>query len=218
VVRAIERVALRHAAPEARAGWLRRAALFAGGSEEGKRQRVEVLLRALAVRPEVDLVHSLSDALRDLLSTAIDDREILELRVERALASLLPKIDGPEGARIAIACAVSALRTFGSARVALSALERAVESDGDLEEFSQLFDDAPSLAEEPSAGTAFIAKLVDLAAQKFGGAGAAALDLASRMAAARGDRAAEAHLLVAAAKKDPENLALVRRAEASARS
>jgi len=217
VVRAIERVALKHAAPEARAGWLRRAALFAGGSEEGKRQRVEVLLRALAVRPDVDLVHSLSDALRDLLSTAIDDREILELRFERALASLLPKIDGPEGARIAIACAVSALRTFGSARVALSALERAVESDGDLEEYSQLFDDAPSLAQEPSAGSAFIAKLLDLAAQKFGGAGAAALDLASRMAAARGDRPAEAHLLVAAAKKDPENLPLVRRAEASAR-
>ena len=64
VVRAIERVALKHPTPEARAGWLRRAALFAGSSDEGKRQRVEVLLRALAVRPSVDLVQALSDALR----------------------------------------------------------------------------------------------------------------------------------------------------------
>jgi len=218
VVRAIERVASKHSAPEARAGWLRRAALFAGPSEEGKRQRVEVLLRALAVRPEVDLVHSLSDALRALLSTAIDDREILELRFERALASLLPKVDGPEGARIAIACAVAALRTFGSARVALSALDRAVQSDGDLEEFAQLFDDAPALAAEGAGGAEFAAHLVDLAAQKFGGAGPTVLDLASRIAGALGNRPAEAHLLVAAAKKDPENLELVRRAEAAARA
>src|SRR5206468_5542800 len=71
VVRAMERVALKHSAPEARAGWLRRAALFAGSSEEGKRQRVEVLLRALAVRPSVELVQSLSDSLRALLTTSI---------------------------------------------------------------------------------------------------------------------------------------------------
>ncbi len=69
VVRAIERVALKHPTPEARAGWLRRAALFAGSSEEGKRQRVEVLLRALSVRPEVELVQSLSESLRELLVT-----------------------------------------------------------------------------------------------------------------------------------------------------
>ncbi|HWZ90557.1 MAG TPA: hypothetical protein VNW92_16960, partial [Polyangiaceae bacterium] len=218
VVRAIERVALKHAAPEARASWLRRAALFAGPSEEGKRQRVEVLLRALAVRPEVDLVHSLSEALRDLLTAAIDDREILELRFERALGSLLPKVDGPEGARIAIACAVAALRTFGSARVALLALDRAVHSDGDLEEFAQVFEDAPALAAEGTAGAEFVVRLLELAAQKFGGAGPTVLDLASRMAGALGNRSAEAHLLVAAAKKDPENIELVRRAESSARA
>jgi len=44
------------------------------------------------------------------------------------------------------------------------------------------------------------------------------LDLASRVAGALGNRPAEAHLLVAAAKKDPENVELVRRAQASARS
>jgi cellulose synthase operon protein C len=217
VVRAIERVALKHSAPEVRAGWLRRAALFAGPSEEGKRQRVEVLLRALAVQPEVDLVHALSEALRELLTMAIDDREFLELRFERALVSLFPKIEGPEGARIAIACAVAGLRTFGSARVALSALERAVECDGDLEEFAQVFDDAPAFAAEP-AGAEFVAHLIDLAAQKFGGAGPTVLDLASRIAGALGNRSAEAHLLVAAAKKDPEKVELVRRAEGSARA
>jgi len=218
VVRAIERVALKHSTPEARAGWLRRAALFAGSSEEGKRQRVEVLLRALSVRPAVELVQSLSDSLRALLLTSIDDRETLELRFDRAISSLLPKMDGPEGARISIACAIAALETFGSARVAVTALARAVSCDGDLEEFTQLYSYAASLAAVGAGGTALVASLVDLAAQKFGGAGPTVLDLGARLATALGDHRSEARLLVAAAKKEPENISLVRRAEASARA
>ncbi len=218
VVRAIERVALKHSTPEARAGWLRRAALFAGPSEEGKRQRVEVLLRALSVRPEVELVQSLSDALRALLATSIDDREMLELRFEKAVTQLLPKIDGPEGARIAIACAIGALETFGAARLAVAALSRAILCDGDLEEFTQMFTYAPSLSAVGAGGAGFVTSLVDLAGQKFGGAGPTVLDLGARIAAALGDASSEGKLLVAAAKKEPENTGLVRRAEASARA
>ncbi|HKO47059.1 MAG TPA: hypothetical protein VJV79_05010 [Polyangiaceae bacterium] len=218
VVRAIERVALKHPTPEARAGWLRRAALFAGSSEEGKRQRVEVLLRALSVRPAVELVQALADALRALLPSAIDDREALELRFDKAISSLLPKMDGPEGARVSIACAIAALEIFGSARVAVSALSRAVQCDGDLEEFTQLFSYAASLAAVGAGGSALVESLVDLAGQKFGGAGPTVLDLGARVATALGDHRSEARLLVAAAKKEPENISLVRRAEASARS
>ena len=218
VVRAIERVALKHHTPEARAGWLRRAALFAGSSEEGRRQRVEVLLRALSVRPEVELVQSLSEALRALLAMSIDDREMLELRFEKAVTLLLPKVDGPEGARIAIACAIGALETFGSGSLAVTALSRAVQCDGDLEEFSQMFPYATSLSAVGAGGPSFVERLVDLAGQKFGGAGPTVLDLGARLAAALGDAASEGKLLVAAAKKEPENVSLVRRAESSARA
>ncbi|HET7545739.1 MAG TPA: hypothetical protein VFK05_37985, partial [Polyangiaceae bacterium] len=218
VVRAIERVALKHATPEARAGWLRRAALFAGSSEEGKRQRVEVLLRALSVRPEVELVRSLSESLRVLLESSSEDRELLELRFDKAISSLLPKMDGPEGARISIACAIAALETFGSAKVAVAALSRAVQCDGDVEEFTQLFSYTGSLAAVGGGGAVLVARLLELAAQKFGGAGPTVLDLGARLAASLGDRRAEARLLVAAAKKEPENASLVRRAEASARA
>jgi tetratricopeptide (TPR) repeat protein len=218
VVRAIERVALKHSAPDVRAAWLRRAALFTGNTEEGKRQRVEVLLRALSVRPEMAVVHSLAEALRALLVTAKDDREMLELRFEKAVSLLLPKMDGPEGARIALACAAAALSTFGSARLAVSALSRAVKCDGDIEEYAQLFGDAARLT-APGAGAAeFVLSLVDLAGQKFGGAGVTVLDLGARIAGALGDRAAETRLLVIAAKKEPENTNLVRRAEAAARA
>jgi tetratricopeptide (TPR) repeat protein len=218
VVRAIERVAEKHGTPEARAAWLRRAAQFAGSSEEGKRQRVEVLLRALSVRPEVELVEALSEALRGLLATSNDDRDMLELRFETAISLLLPKGDGPDGARIAIACAVSALETFGSARVAVSALSRAVECAGDLPEFARLFSYVTSLTAVGAGAAAFVASLVGLAAQKFGGAGPTLLDLGARLSTALGDHRSEAKLLVAAAKKEPENISLVRRAEASARS
>ncbi|MEO7034474.1 MAG: hypothetical protein ABI548_11270 [Polyangiaceae bacterium] len=218
VVRAIERVALKHSAPDVRSGWLRRAALFAGTSEEGRRQRVEVLLRALSVRPEVEVVLALSEALRALLTTNSDDREMLELRFEKAISLLLPKMDGPEGARIALACAGAALEIFGSPRIALSALSRAVRCDGDIEEYAQLFDAAPKLAEPGTGGAEFIAGLVELAGQKFGGAGTPVLDLGARIAAALGDAGAEARLLVTAATKEPENTGLVRRAEASARA
>jgi len=218
VVRAIERVALKHPTPEARAGWLRRAALFAGSSEEGMRQRIEVLLRALSVRPEAELVQSLSEALRALLATSIEDRDTLELRFDKAIAALLPKMDGPEGARIAIACAIAALETFGSAQVAVSALSRAAQCDGDLEEFAQLFSYTASLAAVGAGGAALVASLVELASQKFGGAGPTLLDLGARLAGAMGDQRSEARLLVAAAKKEPENTSLVRRAETSART
>lgn len=218
VVRAIERVALKHPTPEARAGWLRRAALFAGSSEEGKRQRVEVLLRALSVRPEVELVHSLSGSLRELLAASVEDRDTLELRFEKAISALLPKVDGPEGARISIACAIAALETFGAAPVAVAALTRAVQCDGDMEEFAQLFPYAGNLAAVGSGGATLVSSFVELASQKFGGAGPTLLDLGARMATAMGDHRSEARLLVAAAKKEPENTSLVRRAEASARA
>ena len=177
-----------------------------------------MLLRALSIRPGVDLVQSFADALGALLAGSIDDRDMLELRFEKAVSLLLLKMDGPEGARISIACAVAALGTFGSARVAVDALSRAVQCDGDLEEFGQLFPEAGRLAADGAGGAELVARLVDLAGQKFGGAGPTVLDLGARLAASLGDQASEAQLLVAAAKKEPENTGLVRRAESSARA
>src|SRR6185503_9682905 len=56
------------------------------------------------------------------------------------------------------------------------------------------------------------------ASNKFSGAGAAVLDLAARVAEARGDLAAETRLLVSAAQRNPEDGSLVGRAEAKARA
>ncbi|HXK19338.1 MAG TPA: hypothetical protein VNG33_16120, partial [Polyangiaceae bacterium] len=217
VVRAVERVAMKSASAELRAAWLRRAALFAGPSEEGQRQRIDVLLRALSVRGDTDLLRSLAEACAKLIASVPEERETLLLRFSKAVESLLSKADGPEGARMGIAAAKAALSTFGDADLALSALGHAYGSDGDLEEYAQLFDAAPELARSADA-PARVAKLVELSGQKWSGAGTALLELGGRLAGALGDQRSEALLLVRAACKEPEKVELVRRAEARARA
>ncbi len=217
VVRAIERVAMANASKELRAAWLRRAALFAGPSEEGQRQRIDVLLRALSVRGDAELLRSLAEACTTLLLTVPEERETLLLRFSNAIESLLSKADGPEGARMGIAAAQAALSTFDAPDLALSALGHAYGSDGDLEEYSRLFDQAALLARSSDA-PARVAKLIELSGQKWSGAGTALLELGGRLAGALGDRPAEALLLVRAACKEPEKVELVRRAEARARA
>ncbi|HEV8246343.1 MAG TPA: hypothetical protein VGP93_11270, partial [Polyangiaceae bacterium] len=215
VVRAIERVALANKNADVRAGWLRRAALFTGASEEGRRQRVDVLLRALSVRADVELVRSLSRAIAELLESTPDEHEVLELRFERAITELLRKVDGPEGARIGIEIALGAIATLHSARIGLAALSRAVGSDGDIEEYEQLFEHAAELAKADAAAE-FVTHVKGLAQNRFASAGAQLLELAARIAEERSDLASQTDLLVQAACKNPENIPLVRRAESAA--
>lgn len=216
VVRAIERVALGYASLDARAGWLRRAALFAGPSEEGQRQRIDVLLRALSVRGDAELLRALADACATLLKSVPDERETLLWRFGRAVDSLLGKADGPEGARTGIAATKAALATFDAPDLALSALVHAYASDGDLDEYAELFDAAPALARAADA-PARVQHLIELSGQKWSGAGTSLLDLGGRIAGALHDARSEALLLVRAACKEPERTELVRRAESRAR-
>jgi hypothetical protein len=217
VVRALERVAQERSSPELRAAWLKRAALFAGPSEEGKRQRVDVLLRALSFRGDAELLDSLSDAIRELLEIAAEEREVLQIRFSRAIDSLLARVDGPDGARLGIAAADIALVTFDDSELALTALERAQACDGDLDEYARLLSRAPELARAEGAAE-WVARLLESASQRWSGIGTSLIELGSRLAAELGDYRAEAALLVAAARKTPENYELVRRAEGRARA
>lgn len=216
VVRAIERVALANASPDARATWLRRAALFTGASEEGRRQRVDVLLRALSVRAEADLVRALAKAMEELMADVPDEREVLELRFERAVEELLRKVDGPEGARIALEVASIAARSFQSPDLALLALGRALSSDGDVEGYAA-FGELSALLAQAREAKKFVERVVGLSRAPFSNLGAELLELGARLAEALGNREAQAWLLVQAACKRPEELELVRRAESLAK-
>jgi hypothetical protein len=216
LVRAIERVAERSKHPELGAAWLRRAAVFAGESEEGRRQRVEMLLRALAVRVDADLVKSLAAAMGELVREQPEERDGAELRFRRAARSVLSRVEGPEGARIALEIALGALGTFENATLAVEGVARAAECDGDLAEFGALVPHAAALAAAPESAS-LVAKLVELGRQRFASAGTPLFELGAALAEARGDDASAARLLVSAVARDPEASGLVQRAEAAAR-
>ncbi|MEB2324170.1 MAG: hypothetical protein OZ921_16780 [Sorangiineae bacterium] len=211
LVRALERVASKCKTTEASAAWLRRAAALSGSGEEGQRQRVDVLLRALAAVPDVETVRTLGAAMSALVASGFEEREIVELRFARAQGTLLPRLEGPEGARIAIESARTALESFGSARLGVLALARAARCDGDLEEFATLAPYARALA---TAGEApgLVSALVAQANDRFAGAGSALTELGAEIARVLGDLRSVATLLVVAALGRPGDSSLAERA------
>ncbi len=217
IVGALARVASRCEDPGVRAAWLKRAAVFAGPTDDGKRQRVDILLRALSVRPGPDTLRALGSALAELIALAPEDREIVEMRFERALEGLLPRVDGPEGARLACQAARVALESFESGRLALLAIERAIACDGDVEEFHTLRPFIGLLANADDPARALVARALGLAGEKFASVGRALLELCAELASELDDPVAEARLLVQAACRDPEDKQLVRRAQTQAR-
>jgi hypothetical protein len=214
VVSAIERAADRTSSPELRAAWLQKAALLAGSSEQGLMQRVDILLRALSVRPETATLSGLSRALGDLLPRAPGERDALQMRVERAAEALLNRVEGAEGARLAIQCAELLTLRFGSFQHGLNAIERAQVCDPGSPEFVHLLPLAPKLAPASESWLDSQRKGLD---DRASSAGAALLELAAELALGRGDDALHARFLAYAARRDPENAELVARAERAAR-
>ena len=137
-VRTIEQVAEGVERSAARAGWLLRAASIAGDGEDGARRKVDVLLRAAVAAPNVATVGLLRDAASDLLRFGPEERDGLEMRLGRAARAITERLDGPEGARVAIAFAGVSLDLFSDGDAALASIERAFACDADIDEFADL--------------------------------------------------------------------------------
>lgn len=216
LIAAIERVASVCASGAERAEWLRRAATLADGSTEGLRQRVDVLLRALALRPDGETMQALTNALARLMELAPEEADIQQVRFERALEALLPTLSGPNGARLAITAAGAGLSAFESPRLALEALNAAIACDASVDEYATLQALIPRLANEPAAARALIERSVQLSRQGSAPLGRGLLELGARLAQEFGEDGARAELLVAAARLEPEDVDLVERAQRAA--
>ncbi len=212
VVRAIERVAASASDNDARALWLERAAALADTSEGGRRQRVDVLLRALAVRPEAATLSTLSEAIRQLFEVAPEDRNLLSMRFQNALDSLLPKVAGPSGAQFAILGATTSLSLFGDATLALRAIRRGAECDGELPAFEELLGREVELASAVEAASKLVGWGVSRATQKMASMGRPLAEVLAGIASELNDSEARCRLLVRAAQEEPEDEALVRAA------
>jgi cellulose synthase operon protein C len=216
-VRALERVAV-GSPKETRTLWLVRAAQLAGKNEEGARTRLDLLLQALALRPDRSIVDLVGKALRELSVLASEDFAA-RLRFARALRASLPRLDGPDGARAAVGMARLAME-FGEHELAFAALTRAMNVDGDVDEFAELYPMISDLIGESEGeggnrgahealAEQWIAGVRATAERPYSNVGAALLQLASRLAAALGDARASVVLLVQAVGRAPDDDALV---------
>ncbi len=216
-VHTVEQVAERSERSEARTAWLLRAASIAGEGEEGARRRVDVLLRAAVSSPSVAVIALLRDAGRDLLRFGPEEREVLEMRLERAALAMTDRLGGPDGARVAIAFARTSLELFSDAESAMSSLERAFACDGDVDEFADLAAWGSTLGSAQSARERTAALLAS-AETAHANIGIPALRLLSAIAMAVGDGALQARTVIAAALREPEDDALAIEADAAARA
>lgn len=215
-VRALERVAEREG-PALRPHWLRRAAGMAGKTDEGVRTRFDLLLRALLVRPDIASIRDVAAALNDVMGVT-GDRETPALRLERATRALLPKLDGPDGARAGVALARLAIESLRDLPLGLSAVARAADADGDIEDYLSLTDLVPSIAADRAIASKLCADVQAAAMKPYSSVGPSLLRFASAAAEAIGDTATMAALLVEAARRAPEDDELVQKADAAVAS
>jgi hypothetical protein len=215
-LRTIVQVADASASPGARAGWLLRAAAVAGRDEDGMRMKVDVLLRAALLSPDIGTVSLLEQATQELLRVTPEERESVEMRLARAARTIAAKADGPDGARVALRFAHMGLETLEDDAMALHALERAMFADADLDEFRELLPYADRLVH--GGGLEVLEGLVALTEKPYANVGLPALELLVAMALARGEKPLYARLAVAALEKDPDDPALVKRADNAVKS
>jgi tetratricopeptide (TPR) repeat protein len=207
-VRAMERVAMSGTVGD-RAAWLKRAAALAGRTEEGARTRLDLLLRALNIRPEPSTVDRVGAAIDEVIGLGGEPDEVT-MRFERAVKSSLPKLDGPDGSRAAVEMTRLAVR-LGAFDVAFAALSRAMSADGDIDEYMELAPLVPQLAVE--AGRVWVESVLVAAEKPYSSVGTALLRFSSKLSHAIGDQRLSVALLVHAAKRADEDEALVDEAD-----
>ncbi len=212
-VRALLRVA-EEAEPKNKPVWLKRAAGLTGRTDEGLRSRFDILLRALLARPDLDSIKDLASALRELVAVT-GDHDTPALRIDRAMRALLPKLDGPDGARAGVALARLAIESLHDLGLGILSVERAFAADGDVEEYLGLVDLVPKFTAEPSLAARFVAEVRASVAKPYSSIGPSLLRFAAKIAEALHDPRSAAALLVEAAKRASEDDELVQRADAA---
>jgi tetratricopeptide (TPR) repeat protein len=198
-----------------KAGWLLRAAQVSGLDEEGARRRFDLLTRAALLSPDAATLGLVADAARELLDLAPAQRDSVRTRIAETGKALGSKLDGPEGARVAVAFAELSITLFEDAVGGFDAVERALQADGDIDEFTRLEPLAASLAAASGAKEA-LARCMAIVERPYANIGVPALKLMAGVADELGDAALSTKALVAAAEKEPDDAALVARADHAA--
>ena len=152
-VRVLERVG-QSARPEDRTTWLKRAAGLTRPTQEGLGLRLDILLRALVAQPESSTVAQIEETVLALLAGG-EDPDVCSSRFDRALLATLPRLEGPDGAFVALRLARAAAHV-GLGSSAFASISRALLVDAGHGAFGDLMSIVPILAEDAEAAFAFV--------------------------------------------------------------
>lgn len=213
--RAVAEVAESVRRAPARAAWLLRAAEVAPEDEDGLRQRVDLLLRAVVSSTERATFAPLVESARRLIELSPDDREVLALRTERAASALGRKTEGPEGARLALAFAELAVSVLGNPELAWRSVLRAIKLDGDIDEYERLLPFADVLARDADVAASMKTALGE-AEKPYSNVGLAALKLLGQVGKLCEAHDVRARALVMAVEREADDDGLVAEAHEAA--
>lgn len=212
----LRRVAERVEIPSERERWLSKATSLCDPELVGKRERVDILLRSLSVRPDEATLRALRESLEDLFSTAPEERLRFHQQFTALVEDVLLQTSGSYGALLAIHLAVVALLPFQDEILAFSCLRRAARADLEITEYEDLEESLSKWVVHEELWrelTELVLRLIDEEGAPFGRAiltwlarGAEELDQL--------ERAAE--LLVRASLAEPSESELYERARAAA--
>ncbi|MBI5536879.1 MAG: hypothetical protein HY898_29430 [Deltaproteobacteria bacterium] len=187
VLQTLRRAADAATDPEGRALWLREGAALAARSPAHQRTALEMALSALNASPDADVARLLGEVMVATLSASPEERDILEMRLLRALKAVESKLEGPRGARVAILMARMAIDALSSATLAMGWLLAAIACSGDVDEYEALVDVAGSLCTDREPATRFLDEVIKRAETRSGPVGPALLTFASTLAYALDD-------------------------------
>lgn len=187
VLRSLQRAADTAIDPDDRAEWLQEGAQVANASPLHRRVALDMALSALNTSPSADIARLLGLVLRRLIDDLPEERDVIELRLQRAAKEIRGKLEGPRGARVAIILCRQAIECLESRALAFIWLDIALESSGDIDEFDSLIDVAGELARDPEATGAFLDAVLKRVSSFGGPVGPALVRLSSTMAYALDD-------------------------------
>lgn len=207
-VRTVEHVAELSRSPHARVAWLLRAASMTVDDLDGARQRMDLLLKATVAVPSPATLDMLATSAREIVAMAPDDTAAIALRLERAGDQLAKRLEGPDGARIAITFVDMAIGLFADGPWGWRLLERAIAADADVDEYARLVRHAPSLGRSNGASDAVLRVKGEID-KPYSNVGHALLVLVGAIAKELGDPETRAMVLVRAAEKESDDDAIV---------
>lgn len=201
-----------------RARWLAKAGALADTESVGRRQRVDILLRAAQMLPEQETIAALLDSLAHYLADEPDALDELWERFLKVSSDALRHASGAHGAQLCLMFASAGVTHFEQPDYTVECLRHAVRLDREIPEYERLLPFVTQIAGLPEQAGAFLEEVRTLVERDTMLLGRGLATLSGRVAELLGDTETQTELLVRAATDFPEDGELLNQARVRARA